>query len=70
MPIISSASTTAMVTNVSVSIWEVFYANFALSVGFVVLMTIVIAVASWLVAIAGIFGLGFGRGIRRDIFDD
>lgn len=47
-PLISTASSTAMLTTISTNVWDVFYTNFPLIVGVVVLFTIVIALAAWL----------------------
>lgn len=46
--LIPSASSTAMLTTVSGNIWDVFYTNFPLIIGVVVLFAIVIGGASWL----------------------
>lgn len=54
--VIPTASSTAMVTSISTNVWDVFYTNFPLVVGVVVLFTIVIALASWLLAKIGSIG--------------
>jgi len=55
--IIPTASSTAIITSVSTNVWDVFAANFPLVVGVVVLFTIVIALATWLLSKIG----GIGR---------
>jgi len=54
--VIPTASSTAMVTSISTNVWDVFYTNFPLVVGVVVLFTIVIALASWLLSKIGSIG--------------
>jgi len=54
--VIPTASSTAMVTSISSNVWDVFYTNFPLVVGVVVLFTIVIALASWLLSKIGSIG--------------
>lgn len=54
--LISTASSTEMLTDISTNIWDVFYTNFPLIVGVVVLFTIVIALASWLLGKIGMIG--------------
>lgn len=49
-PLISSASSTAMLSSVSTNIWDVFYTNFPLLVGVVVLFVIVIGGTRWLLS--------------------
>lgn len=47
--LIPTASSTAMLTSVASNIWDVFYTNFPLLVGVVVLFAIVIGGATWLI---------------------
>lgn len=55
-PLIPTASSTDMLTSIASNVWDVFYTNFPLVVGVVVLFTIVIALASWLLSKIGTIG--------------
>lgn len=62
--LIPYASGTAMVTTVAHDIWDVFFPNFPLVVGVVVLLVIVIVGGSYLIRVA----TRFSRGERGDIW--